>query len=1040
MPRVGAAEWRTSLRGLPNVSGVQRRRRLDETGRRLPGGPGAARPRPPDPRRRRRRGRRAARARAAPGAPGAASCGWPTRPATVDGWESPHTVVEVVSDDAPFLVDSVSTALARRGYDIHLLFHPLLEVAGVGPTSHLHLEIDRETEPDGARRAARRDRERRRRRVRRGGRLGRAPRRGRPGSPAALRASPPDGVTPEETAEVATYLDWLADDHFTFVGAVQRRRRRRGRCPARSSASRAGGRCSISPTPIPRPPGSSRSRGHAARSTVHRDVPLDSVTVRVLHADGTTERRAAAPRALHRQRVQRQRRVHPGRAPQGGARCWRESGFPPDSHDGRDAGQRAGHLPARRALPALHRRARRRSRSRSWAWGCDDAVRLFVSRDRVGCFVSCLVYLPRDRYTTPVRELVVDALLRARTAASDADFTVLVTEELMARLHVVVDTPSGCPDVDAAALEARARRRRRATGSTTCTTRSSTRSARSRRRPVPGVARRVPARRTRPRCRRRSRSTTSTVLERLDPDGDLQVRLEPPMGEAVAHIKLYRAGGRAGALRRDAAARAPRRHRRRRAPLRDRRARRARVGIYSFGVRGRRRRPARRPRHAGAASPRCSSACGRARSRTTGSTGWCCTPGSRCATWSIVRALCQYLRQAGVRFTDAYLADTLHDNADVVRLLVGALPRPARSGASATTRDRARSRRSLDDELGARHRRGREPRRRPHPARAVAGGARDRAHQRVPRRGAPRVQVRSHRARLPARSRTRSTRSGWRRRRSRACTCARATSPAAASGGPTGARTSAPRCSGSMKAQTVKNAVIVPVGAKGGFYVKRGDSKSAYQTFIRGLLELTDNRRGRRRSCRRPTWCAATATTPYLVVAADKGTGAFSDVANALAAEYGYWLGDAFASGGSAGFDHKEMGITSRGAWLSVKAHFRALDVDADTAPPHRRRHRRHVGRRVRQRAAALTPRAAGRRVRPPPRVRRSRSRSRGVVRASAGGCSRSRRRRGPTTTPPCCRPVAGCTRARAKSVDLSAAARRVLGVGDGVRSRPTRW
>ena len=71
---------------------------------------------------------------------------------------------------------------------------------------------------------------------------------------------------------------------------------------------------------------------------------------------------------------------------------------------------------------------------------------------------------------------------------------------------------------------------------------------------------------------------------------------------------------------------------------------------------------------------------------------------------------------------------------------------------------------------------------------------------------------------------------------------------------------------------------------------------------------------------------------PYLVVAADKGTGAFSDVANALAAEYGYWLGDAFASGGSAGFDHKEMGITSRGAWLSVTAHFRAVDIDADTA------------------------------------------------------------------------------------------------------------
>ncbi len=141
---------------------------------------------------------------------------------------------------------------------------------------------------------------------------------------------------------------------------------------------------------------------------------------------------------------------------------------------------------------------------------------------------------------------------------------------------------------------------------------------------------------------------------------------------------------------------------------------------------------------------------------------------------------------------------------------------------------------------------------------------------------------------------------------------------------------------GLMKAQTVKNAVIVPVGAKGGFYVKRGDSKSAYQTFIRGLLELTDNRvtdaNGRAQVVPPPDVVRRDGDDSYLVVAADKGTGAFSDVANALAAEYGYWLGDAFASGGSAGFDHKEMGITSRGAWLSVKAHFRALDIDADTA------------------------------------------------------------------------------------------------------------
>ncbi len=145
---------------------------------------------------------------------------------------------------------------------------------------------------------------------------------------------------------------------------------------------------------------------------------------------------------------------------------------------------------------------------------------------------------------------------------------------------------------------------------------------------------------------------------------------------------------------------------------------------------------------------------------------------------------------------------------------------------------------------------------------------------------------------------------------------------------------------GLMKAQTEKNAVIVPVGAKGGFVVKEPPSDGArlhdevltcYRTFVRGLLDVTDNLvdgvvvppPGVERH---------DGDDPYLVVAADKGTATFSDVANELAAEYGYWLGDAFASGGSSGYDHKEMGITSRGAWVSVQAHFRAMGIDADTA------------------------------------------------------------------------------------------------------------
>ncbi|MEQ8371317.1 MAG: NAD-glutamate dehydrogenase, partial [Alphaproteobacteria bacterium] len=144
---------------------------------------------------------------------------------------------------------------------------------------------------------------------------------------------------------------------------------------------------------------------------------------------------------------------------------------------------------------------------------------------------------------------------------------------------------------------------------------------------------------------------------------------------------------------------------------------------------------------------------------------------------------------------------------------------------------------------------------------------------------------------------------------------------------------------GLMKAQMVKNAVIVPVGSKGGFVVKRPPADrdglreevvACYQTLIRGLLDITDNRLGD--SIQPPPQVVRhDDDDPYLVVAADKGTATFSDIANALALEYGFWLGDAFASGGANGYDHKKMGITARGAWESVKRHFREMGRDTQS-------------------------------------------------------------------------------------------------------------
>jgi glutamate dehydrogenase len=148
---------------------------------------------------------------------------------------------------------------------------------------------------------------------------------------------------------------------------------------------------------------------------------------------------------------------------------------------------------------------------------------------------------------------------------------------------------------------------------------------------------------------------------------------------------------------------------------------------------------------------------------------------------------------------------------------------------------------------------------------------------------------------------------------------------------------------GLVKAQQVKNAVIVPVGAKGGFVPKKlppasdrpawlAEGTEAYKLFIRTLLTLTDNIVGDRIVPPADT-VRHDGDDPYLVVAADKGTATFSDTANALSAEAGHWLGDAFASGGSAGYDHKKMGITARGGWEAVKRHFREMDIDIQSTP-----------------------------------------------------------------------------------------------------------
>ena len=200
---------------------------------------------------------------------------------------------------------------------------------------------------------------------------------------------------------------------------------------------------------------------------------------------------------------------------------------------------------------------------------------------------------------------------------------------------------------------------------------------------------------------------------------------------------------------------------------------------------------------------------------------------------------------------------------------------------------------------------------------------------------------------------------------------------------------------GLVKAQMVKNAVIVPVGAKGGFVLKQPaaadrtlpgrEAVACYQQFICALLDVTDNIVGGRDRARRRTWSGTTATTRTWWSRRTRAPRPSPTSPTRSPPAYGFWLGDAFASGGSAGYDHKKMGITARGAWESVKRHFRELGRDTQTAGLHRGRRRRHVRRRVRQRDAALRAHPAGGRLRPPAHLPRpGPGRGRVVRRAAA--------------------------------------------------------
>ena len=879
------------------------------------------------------------------------------------GWKSTHTAVEIVTDDMPFLIDSVTMELNRRGFGVHVIIHPvmpvrrdaagrLIEVLALGATtsegfaaeSIIHAEVDRQTDPAqlgqlkahlerviGEVRAAVEDWPAMRAHALELG--------------AELRAAPPP-LQATDVDEVAAFLAWLADDHFTFLGyreydlldegddTALRQVRGSGLGILREdSPHERSSQFQLLPARVralAREPFLLNLTKANSRATVHRPAFLDYVGVKRFDAEGrvTGERRflglytTTAYQASQREIPILRRKLDAVMA---------RAGFPPDSHNEKalvtilethprdELLQTSVDELFEVAMAILHLGERQR-------------VRLLIRRDVFGRFLSCLVFVPRDRFNTENRRRIERILVESFDAAS-SDYATRISESSLVRLHYTLYIePGRWPEYDADEIEARI------VGATRSWTDDLEEALvhehgeelgndlfQAYRDAFPPAYRADWVARAAPSDIRR--------LEALGGPEDLALSLYHPL-EAPPRLmraKIFRWGAplalsdmlpvfeNLGVKVDDERPYAV-------APLE-----RAPMWIYDFGLEhmGDDELPAEtaamfqdaftRTWHGDAENDGYNRLVLRAQ-----------------LTWrevAILRAIGRYLRQAGTTFSDHYVEEAIVAHPEIARLLVDLFRArfdPARPEEGASGRIAERIRASIDAVVSL------DQDRILRQFQAVIdallrtnffqqdGGPRPYISLKLdpeqlswlplPRPQfeifvySPRVEGVHLRVGRVARGGLR-----WSDRREDFRT----------------------EVLGLMKAQTVKNAVIVPVGAKGGFFVKRppaGGGRdelleevvACYRTFIRGLLDITDNIVGGEIVVPADV-VRYDGDDPYLVVAADKGTATFSDIANEIAVESGFWLGDAFASGGSSGYDHKRMGITARGAWESVERHFREL-------------------------------------------------------------------------------------------------------------------
>ncbi|GGX68262.1 NAD-glutamate dehydrogenase [Streptomyces hiroshimensis] len=927
-----------------------------------------------------------------------------------NGWTCSHSVVEVVTDDMPFLVDSVTNELSRQGRGIHVVIHPqmivrrdvtgrLLEVLGSNCEAHgtgkdavlphdalteswIHVEIDRETDRGDLKQIAAdlmRVLSDVREAVEDWSKMRDAALRIADGLAAE---SLPGDVAPSDTHEAGELLRWLAADHFTFLGYREYELTKVSTDggeedvlsavpgtglgilrsdPHHDEAQRAGGPHSHLPRPASpsfnRLPADARAKAREhkllvltkanSRATVHRPSYLDYVGVKKFDADGNVigERRflglfssAAYTESVRRVPVVR-RKVQQVLA---------DAGFTPDSHDGRDLLQILETYPRDElfqiaaeqlrsiATSVLYLQERRR-------------LRLYLRQEEYGRYYSALVYLPRDRYTTGVRLRLID-ILKEELGGSSVDFTAWNTESVLSRLHFVVRVEPGATlreltDADADRIEARlveaARSWADGFAETLTAEAGEERAAELLRRYGQAFPEGYKADHS-------PRSAVSDLghLEKLTTAGgdrDFELSLYEPVGAGPGErrFKIYRTGEPVSL-----SAVLPVLHRLGvevvdERPYELRCSDRTTAWIYDFGLR---------------MPERIEGDDARIRFQEAFAAVWTgaaendnfnnlvLRAGLDWRQAMVLRAYAKYLRQAAWPFSQAYMEDTLSNNVHTTRLLVNLFearmsPALQRAGNElidglleeldgaldqVASLDEDRILRAFLTVIKATLRTN-------HFQRDADGAPRPYLSlkldpQAIPELPAPRpafeIWVYSPRVEGVHLRFGKVARGGlrWSDRREDFRT----------------------EILGLVKAQMVKNTVIVPVGAKGGFVGKRlpdpsvdrdawlAEGIASYKTFISGLLDITDNMVGGEVVPPKDVVRHDEDDT-YLVVAADKGTATFSDIANEVAQSYGFWLGDAFASGGSAGYDHKGMGITARGAWESVKRHFRELGHNTQT-------------------------------------------------------------------------------------------------------------